>query len=154
MPVMPAELSNEQRRQLIDVQQTHDAWRHARDAARGHMRWLNRRGTDYLHHKMGQRERSLGPRSEKTEERMHEHKSARERLKRTGARLKTMARVNRALRLNRVPIDAARVLRALDDAHLLGEAPSSTLFRVSSLLFWVRVGAVAGQPEPVSGRCS
>jgi hypothetical protein len=32
-----------------------------------------------------------------------------------------MARVNRALRLNRVPLDAARVLRALDDAHLLGD---------------------------------
>jgi len=121
MPVMPAELSNEQRRQLIDVQQIYAAWRDARDAARGHMRWLNRRGTDYLHHKMGQSERSLGPRSEKTEARINEHKSARERLKRTGARLKTMARVNRALRLNRVPIDAARVLRALDDAHLLGE---------------------------------
>jgi len=117
---MPTELTNEQRRQLIDVQQTYEAWRSSRADARGHMRWLNRRGTDYLHHKIGQKERSLGPRSDKTEARMREHKAARERLKRTGARLKTMARVNRALRLNRVPLDAVRVLRALDDARLLG----------------------------------
>jgi hypothetical protein len=118
---MPTELTNEQRRQLIDVQQAYAAWRGSREAARGHMRWLNRRGTDYLHHKIGQHERSFGPRSEKTEGRFQEHKAARERLKRTAARLKTMARVNRALRLNRVPLDAVRVLRALDDARLLGD---------------------------------
>ena len=118
---MPTELTNEQRRQLIDVQQAYAAWRGSRDAARGHMRWLNRRGADYLHHKLGAQERSLGLRSEKTERRFEEHKAARERLKRTSARLKTMARVNRALRLNRVPLDAVRVLRALDEARLLGE---------------------------------
>ncbi|MGA7324645.1 MAG: GSU2403 family nucleotidyltransferase fold protein [Rhodomicrobium sp.] len=32
-----------------------------------------------------------------------------------------MARVNRALRINRVPITAAKVLRALDEGNLLGE---------------------------------
>jgi hypothetical protein len=118
---MPTELTNEQRRQLIDVQQAYAAWRGSRAAARGHMRWLNRRGADYLHHKVGQHERSLGLRSQSTERRFQEHKAARERLKRTAARLKTMARVNRALRINRVPLDAARVLRALDEARLLGD---------------------------------
>jgi hypothetical protein len=118
---MTTELTNEQRRQLIDVQQVYAAWHSSRDAAHGHMRWLKRRGIEYLHHKIGQHERSLGPRSEKTEHRYEEHKAARERVKRTGGRLETMARVNRALRLNRVPLDAARVLRALDDARLLGD---------------------------------
>jgi hypothetical protein len=118
---MPTELTNEQRRQLIDVQQAYTAWRGSRETARGHMRWLNRRGADYLHHKLGLQERSLGPRSETTERRFQEHRVARERFKRTTERLKTMARVNRALRLNRVPLDAVRVLRALDEAHLLGD---------------------------------
>lgn len=114
------ELTNEQRRQLIDVQQAYEAWRGARKAARGHMRWLKRRGTDYLHHKVGQVERSRGRRSPQTEALMREHTVARERSRRARDRLKGMARVNRALRLNRVPLDAARVLRGLDDAGLLG----------------------------------
>ena len=117
---MSTELTNEQRRQLIDVQQVFEAWRNSRQAARGHMRWLRRHGFEYLHYKTGRTERSLGRRSKETEARMAEHKEARERYRRTGERLKTMARVNRALRLNRVPHPAARVLRALDEAGLLG----------------------------------
>jgi len=117
---MPVELTNEQRRQLIDVQQAFDAWHTSHKKARGHMRWLTRRGSDYLHHKIGQVERSRGRRSKDTEALMTEHKAARERTKKTRARLTGMARVNRALRLNRVPHDAVRVLRALDEAGLLG----------------------------------
>ena len=67
------------------------------------MRWLRRHGAEYLHYKAGRTERSLGRRSKETEARMAEHKAARERYRRTGERLKTMARVNRALRLNLKP---------------------------------------------------
>lgn len=62
---IPTELTNEQRRQLIDTQQVYAAWRGSREAARGHMLWLKRRGIDYLHQKIGQHERPLskGPSS-------------------------------------------------------------------------------------------
>jgi len=118
---MSTELTNEQRRQLIDIQQVFEAWRSSRKAARRHMRWLRRHGFEYLHYKTGRTERSLGRRSQETEARMADHKTARERHRRTGERLKSMARVNRALRLNRVPQPAVRVLRALDEAGLLGD---------------------------------
>jgi hypothetical protein len=43
------ELNNEQRRQLIDVVGTFAAWRDAsRKATRGSLRWVTRKGSDYL----------------------------------------------------------------------------------------------------------
>jgi hypothetical protein len=86
-----------------------------RKAAAGHMRWLTRNGVDYLHRKHRNAERSLGRRSREAEALMSQHKAARDRSKRTGTHLKSMARVNRALRLNRVPVPAVKVLRALDE---------------------------------------
>jgi hypothetical protein len=52
---------------------------------------------------------------------MEQHQRARQTYRQSNARLEKMARVNRALRINRVPITAAKVLRALDDAGLLGD---------------------------------
>jgi hypothetical protein len=116
------ELTNEQRRQLIDVRQAFMAWREAaRKGSRGSLRWVTRKGTEYLYRKSGKSERSLGRRSDATEALVAEHKQQRARLKQTGARLKAMARVNRALYLNRVPKDASLVLRELDAAGVLGE---------------------------------
>ncbi len=116
------ELNNEQRRQLIDVVGTFAAWRDAsRKATRGSLRWVTRKGSDYLYRKTGKSERSLGRRSQETEALLAAHNLLRERRKQTGARLKAMARVNRALYLNRVPKDAALILRELDAAAVLGK---------------------------------
>lgn len=117
-----AELNNEQRRQLIDVVGTFAAWRDAsRKATRGSLRWVTRKGSDYLYRKTGKSERSLGRRSRETEAILAEHNLLRERRKQAGVRLKAMARVNRALYLNRVPKDAALILRELDAAAVLGK---------------------------------
>jgi hypothetical protein len=117
-----SELTNEQRRQLIDVAQAFAAWRDAaRKAVPGSLRWVTRKGMEYLYHKSGKSERSLGRRSRATEAIVSERNQLKTRLRQTGARLKAMARVNRALYLNRVPKDAALILRELDTAGLLGK---------------------------------
>jgi hypothetical protein len=122
------DLRGEQRRQLIDTQQVYDAWLHARrDAKRrfaGGMRWADRNGAEYLLRKIGRTETSLGRRSPETE-RMHEafvsgREQNRDRLKGLARRLDELAPVNRAMGLGRVPLLAARILRATDDAGLLG----------------------------------
>jgi hypothetical protein len=116
------ELTNEQRRQFIDVAGAFAAWRDAsRKATRGSLRWVTRKGTDYLYRKTGKSERSLGRRSPETEAIAAEHNLLRQRLKQAGGRLKAMARVNRALYLNRVPKDPALILRELDVAAVLGK---------------------------------
>jgi len=125
----PNELSDDQRRQLVDARQVFAAWRAARVEQqrrfRGSMRWLNRRGTDYLHRKIGDRERSLGPRSAQTEQAWRAFQQGRaenrELLKGLSARLDVMAPVNRAHGLGRVPRIAARILRNLDKHLLLGQ---------------------------------
>ena len=126
------EMSNEQRRQFVDVGQTFTAWREAskqfghsyEGSYRAGMRWVKRNGADYLLRKYRKTERSLGPRSPETEKiqekYMRERSRIRRRLTQTKARLDSMRRVNVALRLNRVPIEAAKVIRALDEADLLG----------------------------------
>jgi hypothetical protein len=122
------DLRGEQRRQLIDTQQVYDGWLHARrDAKRrfaGSMRWAGRNGAEYLLRKIGRTETSLGRRSPETE-RMHEafvagREQNRDLLKGLARRLDELAPVNRAMGLGRVPLLAARILRATDDAGLLG----------------------------------
>jgi hypothetical protein len=121
-PLQLKELDNEQRRQLIDAKQLYGAWRQAsRKKVPGSYRWVTRKGHDYLYRKYKNSERSLGRRSPETESLMREQMEQRERLKVMGERLKVMARVNRALFLNRVPKDASLVLRELDAAGLLGK---------------------------------
>ena len=116
------ELSNEQRRQLIDVRQAFASWREAaRKETPGRLRWVSRKGAEYLYRKSKGSERSLGRRSPETEAIMKEHGQLRERRKKSLARLKSMARVNRALYLNRVPREPSLLLRELDAAGLLGK---------------------------------
>ena len=115
------ELSNEQRRQIIDLSSVFSARRNARKNSLGHYRWVTKRGNIYLMRKYGGNERSLGRKSPETEAIMAQHQRARLTYRQSGARLEAMARINRALRLNRVPVIAAKVLRALDDAGLLGD---------------------------------
>lgn len=123
-----SKLSNEQRRQTIDSRGAHEAfWSASQELSHrfdGSMRWVTRKGHDYLHRKRGNRERSLGPRSPATEAQYEAFIAGRDRcradVKRLTARLDQMAPVNRALNLGRVPKLTARVLRMLDKKQLLG----------------------------------
>jgi hypothetical protein len=127
------ELTNEQRRQLIDVKQAFEVWRAAhtqfKNSYSGTLRWKKSKGHDYLYRTTyrgaGEIARSLGPRSPKTEKIKEDYVTARtrlrERMRRAEARLKDKARINRALRINRVPPIESRILRALDREGLLGK---------------------------------
>jgi len=125
------ELSNEQRRQLIDAQQAFRAWREAAQefrhgypplykGFRATMRWKRVQGKEYLY----RGESSLGLRSRETERIKADYSDQRTKLRgrltRLEQRLEEMRPVNRALGLGRVPEIAARVLRKLDNEDLLG----------------------------------
>jgi hypothetical protein len=123
-----AELNNEQRRRLVDARQLYEAWRAAdaelRHSYRGTMRWRRVGGGEYLYHVVGRVNHSRGPRSPETERIKADHDTHRDGLKRRVAtlskRIDEMARVNRAMGIGRVPKLAARILRKLDVAGLLG----------------------------------
>ena len=121
-------LTNEQRRQLIDVQQALDALRTAEreldSRFAGAMTWKTVNGRDYLFRRIGRSDRSLGPRSPETEASaaafVAGKQATEDRIAGLLTRLQDMARVNVALRLGRVPRIVARILRRLDNARLLG----------------------------------
>ena len=110
------------------MRQVFEAWHHVHQDLQhrfaGSVRWVTRRGHDYLHRKIGERERSLGRRSPETEQAIAAFLSgrteAKDRASRLAARLDELAPVNRALRLGRVPRVFARILRRLDEQGLLG----------------------------------
>jgi hypothetical protein len=126
------ELNSDQRRETVNTRQRYQAWREAferHDASRGSMVWSTTRGHDYLmrvaYDKQRQRrQKSLGPRSEATEQIKTDFERARAE---TNRRLQTIepiiarqAAINRALGLGRVPLIGARIIRAIDAAGLLG----------------------------------
>ena len=125
---MFAELNNAQRRQFVDAVQTFEVLEESKaELARrfvGSMRWVERKGHVYLLRKQANSEVSLGRKTEETEEIYSAFRngrdSERERYAELDARLKEMAPVNRALRLNRVPLTTARILRHLAGAQILG----------------------------------
>jgi hypothetical protein len=122
------ELRNDQRRQLIDIQQTFEAYevkkRLAKARYAGSMRWAERNGTEYLLRKRDKVEHSLGQRSPETELIYRQFMKGRERnegeMKSLVAQMEQKASVNRAMGLGRVPNLTARILRRLADANLLG----------------------------------
>ena len=126
---MLAELNNAQRRQFVDVVQTFEAWEESKAelAQRffGSMRWVERKGHVYLLRKKASSEVSLGRRTDETEEIYRAFRNGRDterkRCDALYARLREMAPVNRALRLNRVPRLTARILRHLAEAQVLGQ---------------------------------
>ena len=121
-----AELSNEQRRQLIDAQQAFAAWRPAASELDklGTLRSQASKGRRYLYEVHGSVRRSLGPETPQLQRQKARHDAHRATLKKTvralEKRLDDMAPVNRALGLGRIPTIAARILRALDREGLLG----------------------------------
>ncbi|WP_439540996.1 GSU2403 family nucleotidyltransferase fold protein [Hyphomicrobium sp.] len=126
----PPELSLDQRRQLIDVQQRFEAWRVAdkafRESNKGSMTWKRVNGKEYLYRIVNRyTQKSLGPRTAETEKLKEDYMSSRtsQRARVTKMRkgLEMTAPVNRAMGLARVPRTAANVLRALDEDGLLGD---------------------------------
>lgn len=93
------------------------------------MTWSSTSGHEYLlrsaYDNSGKRrQKSLGPRSAATEELKAQFEAARSKAERQAkdleAAMQRQSSVNRALRLGRMPLEAARILRALDAAGLLG----------------------------------
>lgn len=124
------ELSLEQRRQLIDVQQRFEAWRSAdrafRESNKGSMTWKRVSGKEYLYRIVNRyTQKSLGPRSPETEALKKDYTASRAsnraRVTKMRKAIEASAAVNRAMGLGRVPRTAAKVLRALDEVGLLGD---------------------------------
>lgn len=120
-------LSNQQRLHLVNSEQLFENYRAALRQHRAYrygMRWKRVRGVEYLFREHDRRGNGklLGRRSAETEARhclFHEGKAAaKQRLADIKAKLDEQARLNKALRLGRVPRVVARILRALDGAGL------------------------------------
>lgn len=119
--------SNQQRLHQVNSEQLYENYR----AAQGHwvayvygMRWKTIRGREYLFKDRDRRGngKSLGAKSAETEAVLASFQAGRavaqERLKLVTEKLREQARLNKALKLNRVPTVIARVLRELDAAGL------------------------------------
>jgi hypothetical protein len=120
------ELSNEQRRQLIDAQQAFGSWHPAAIelATLGTLRAQSSKGKRYMYEVHGTVRKSLGPETQALIKRKAQHDARRATLQKTvgslAKRLDEMAPVNRALGLGRMPTIAARIVRELDREGLLG----------------------------------
>jgi hypothetical protein len=123
---MLPEMSNEQRRQLIDAQQAFSAWRPAAlELERlGTMRAQASKGKRYMYEVHGTVRKSLGRETKALINQKAGHDQRRAALQKTvrtlRRRMEEMAPVNRALGIGRIPRIAARILRALDREGLLG----------------------------------
>ena len=120
------ELTDQQRLFLIESEQILTAWREAYRQKQLHqygMKWVRAGGRDYLVRLRDARGngKSLGPRSTETE-RIHSaftanKQRADERFAALSAALKQQARLNKAVRLGRLPALISRILHALDLAR-------------------------------------
>lgn len=124
------ELELDQRRQLIDVQQRFEAWRLAdrtfRTSYKGSMAWKKIKGKEYLYRIVNRyTQKYVGPRSPDIERLKSEYTASRtaSRARATKMRkgVEKTAPINRAMGLGRVPRAAANILRAFDQAGLLGD---------------------------------
>jgi hypothetical protein len=126
------ELTNEQIRQQVDVQQLYKAWRaaavqtwneHGGEFA-APASWRKKDGRDYLVLRTRGIRKHLGPRSPETERYEKEYNASRARI--IGAQIsayaeiKRAAPVNRALQLGRIPNLMADIIRKLDEFGFLG----------------------------------
>jgi hypothetical protein len=125
-------LNNDQRREVVNTQQRFMAWQEARQRlleTRGSMVWQTKKGADYLmrsyYDKTGLRKQtSLGVRSGDTETQKLEFElrrdEAKTRFKAIDVVMDRQAAINRAVSLGRVPMTSAKIIRALNDAGVLG----------------------------------
>jgi hypothetical protein len=126
------ELANDQIRQMVDSEQLFMSWRETQGeflhgyegSYKGSMKWKRRSSGEYLYRILNGVEKSLGARSAETErikaDYMRARNRLRDRLKSQEQKLRQMARLNRAMRLGRVPNIAADILLKLDEQGLLG----------------------------------
>jgi hypothetical protein len=126
------ELNGDQRREVVNTQQRYSAYREAQEWAKGYrgsMTWTRIKGRDYLirshYAKSGvRRQTSLGLRSKETEaiklDYEHGRSEAQGRLKNLQAVIARQSAINRAIGLGRVPLIGAKIIRALDQAAILG----------------------------------
>jgi hypothetical protein len=127
---MLSQLTNDQRKYLIDTAQMYESYieakRHANTYRHG-MTWKKARNKEYLFRLSGRTGygKSLGVRSEASEQILAEFKAGKEasrhRLDEIVKRLDQIAKINKALQLGRLPVVIAKLLRALDERGLLGE---------------------------------
>lgn len=128
------ELNNDQRREAVNSRQRFAAWNSAcrkLDQFKGSMVWSPVQGTEYLVRsaydpKTGlRRQKSLGARNPEREKLKAQFESgrqtARQRLAEAEELLDRQASINRAVGLGRMPLIAARIVRALDARGLLGK---------------------------------
>jgi len=141
-------LSNQQRLHLVNSEQLYDNYRVALRHAEAHtygMRWKTVRGVEYLFRDSDARGngKSLGPRNPETEailaSFLQGREAANERLAGIRAALDEQARLNKALRLSRVPRVIARILRELDAAGLY---KSFTVLGTQALFGYESAGGV------------
>ncbi|MGV8893076.1 MAG: GSU2403 family nucleotidyltransferase fold protein [Burkholderiaceae bacterium] len=123
-------LSNQQRLHLVNTEQLFENYRVAQRHAKAYlygMRWKTVRDTEYLFKDKDRRGngKSLGRRSPETEALLLTFASGRtaaqQRLRLITEQIAEQARLNKALRLGRVPRVVARVLRELDQAGLYAD---------------------------------
>lgn len=141
-------LTNQQRLHLVNSEQLYENYRAALRHAAAHtygMRWKTVRGVEYLFRDSDARGngKSLGPRSAETEailaSFLQGREAANERLAGIRAALDGQARLNKALRLSRVPRVIARILRELDAAGLY---KSFTVLGTQALFGYEAAGGV------------
>ena len=121
------ELNNDQRREKINSDQRFTAWREAKSRAesyRGSLVWQEVKGEQYLVRSYydasgNRRQKSEGRRSPETEKAKadweHSREEATQRFKSMREVMARQAAINRAVKLGRVPLMGARIIRALDD---------------------------------------
>jgi hypothetical protein len=126
------ELNNDQRREKVNSDQRFVAWREAKSRAesyRGSLVWQEVKGEQYLVRSYydaagNRRQKSEGRRSPETERKKADWERARQEAKDRFASVREImarqAAINRAVKLGRVPLVGARIMRALNDAGLLG----------------------------------
>jgi hypothetical protein len=127
------ELSDNQRRMLIDSRQLWTAWDEAyrrRDSYLGGMSWKDVGGHTYLVKTFAdpvtavKKMTSIGPRSPDTEKILEDFQrnkaEAKERFESLNRRMAEQTRLNKAVYLDRVPTIAAKILRRLHRSGLLG----------------------------------
>lgn len=123
-------LSDQQRLFLIESDQLYRAWREQfwrhEDYKYG-MRWKNVNGTDYLLRltSASGHSKSFGPRSPKTEQMYEQFQSgkalAEEKYRGLKAKIESQTKLNRAIRLGRMPSIIGEILIRLDQARVLSE---------------------------------
>lgn len=126
------ELDNDQRRERVNTQQRYAVWREAKARAesyRGSLVWHVMKGEEYLVRSYydasgNRRQKSEGRRGPEMEKLKADWNRARaeatDRLKTMRDAVTRQAAINRAVGLGRVPLVGARIIRAIDEAGLLG----------------------------------